>query len=172
MRRQLLPFGRLAIWPSFLVLLGMTLLGSRLSAQQPVPTQPVPTGSPAVVKYGKWGLLAASVAMNLLARNAHQQADDEFAFITEACVLDRASCATLPDGRYADPTLEQHYQRSLDHDSRARTWLVGGETALVASAVGFIWELTRAKARQKNIPFEPEVSERDGRTQLGLRFAF
>jgi hypothetical protein len=150
-----------------LFLLILTLAASPLAAQQ----QP-PPGSPALVKYGKWGLVAASVVMNLLARKAHQQADDEFLFITEACAEDRNRCATLPNGRYADPVLEQHYQRSLDHDSEARTWLIGGQTALVSAAVGFIWELTRAKARQKNIPFEPEVSERGGATQVGFRVSF
>ena len=134
--------------------------------------QDIPRGSPPLVKYGKWGLLAASVTMNLMARNAHIQADDEFAVVSETCAVDRALCATLPDGRYADPVLEQHYQRSLNYDSRARRWLVGGQTALVGAAVGFIWELARARNRRKNIPFEPEVSERDGATRMGFRIAF
>ena len=151
----------------FVFLAALTLVASPLSAQQAAPP-----GSPALIKYGKWGLLAASVAMNLLAREAHQAADDDFAFVTDVCSADRTRCTTLPNGAYADPVLEQHYQSSLDNDKKARTWLVGGQTALVAAAVGFIWELTRPKGRPGNIPFEPEVGERDGATTVGFRVAF
>jgi hypothetical protein len=150
-----------------MVCTGLTLLASPLAAQQTAPP-----GSPALVKYGKWGLLAASVVMNLLAREAHQRADDEFGFVTDACAADRTRCSTLPNGAYADPVLEQHFQSSLDYDKKARTWLVGGQTALVGAAVGFIWELTRPKGRPDNIPFEPEVSERNGATQVGFRVSF
>jgi hypothetical protein len=150
-----------------LILTGLMLLGGHLAGQQ---LQPRP--SPPLIKYGKWGLLAASLAMNLLAREAHQRADDEFAFVADACAIDRTRCTTLPDGAYADPILEQHDQSSIDYDNKARTWLVGGQTALVGAAVGFIWELTRPTGRPENIPFEPEVSERDGATQVGFRVSF
>jgi hypothetical protein len=155
MRRYLLPS---------LVLL---VMASRLPAQEV--TQ---TGSPTLLKYGKWGLLAGSLAMHLAARHAHERADEEFAIIQETCSMDRSRCTTLPDGSYADPVLEQHYQNSLDYDSKATAWLIGGETALVGAAVGFIWELTRSRGRPKNIPFEPEVSERNGITRLGFRVEF
>lgn len=148
-----------------LLLAGLAVGALPLAAQQP-------PGSPPLVKYGKWGLVAASVAMHLFAREAHQRADEEFAFVTDVCAVDRTRCTTLPDGSYADPVLEQHYQSSLDYDNKARTWLVGGQTVLVGAAVGFIWELTRPKGRPDNIPFEPEVSERDGATQVGFRISF
>jgi hypothetical protein len=149
------------------LLTGFTLLVSPLAAQQSAPP-----GSPPVVRYGKWGLLAASVAMHLVAREAHQRADDAFGVVSEICSADRTRCTTLPNGRYADPILEQHFQSSLDYDRKARTWLIGGQTALVGAAVGFIWELTRPKGRPDNVPFEPEVSERDGATQVGFRVSF
>jgi len=145
----------------------LILFAAPLAAQQTAPP-----GSPPLIKYGKWGLLAASVAMHLVAREAHQRADDDFAFVSDICSADRTRCSTLPNGAYADPVLEQHYQSSLDNDKKARTWLVGGQTALVGAAVGFIWELTRPKGRPDNIPFEPEVSERDGATRVGFRVAF
>ena len=152
---------------ALVLLTGLSLLAASLPAQQSAPRS-----SPPLIKFGKWGLLAASVAMNLLARDAHQRADEEFEFVTDACAVDRTRCTTLPDGSYADPVLEAHYQSSLDYDSKARTWLVGGQTALVAAAVGFIWELTRPKGRPDNVPFEPEVSERDGATRVGFRVSF
>lgn len=151
-----------------IVLLAMlAVLAAPLASQQAVPRS-----SPPLVKYGKWGLVAASVVMNLLAREAHQRADEEFAFVRDACTVDRTQCTTLPDGSYADPVLEAHYQSSLDYDNKARTWLIGGQTALVGAAVGFIWELTRPKGRPGNIPFEPEVGERDGATRVGFRVSF
>lgn len=131
-----------------------------------------PPGSPPLVKYGKWGLVAASVAMHLIAREAHQRADEAFEVIADACAIDPTRCSVLPNGRYADPVLEQQFQRSLDYDNKARTWLIGGQTALVGAAVGFIWELTRPKGRPDNIPFEPEVSEQNGATQVGFRVTF
>ena len=150
-----------------MVLAGLTLAASPAKAQDSI--RP---GSPPLIKYGKWGLLAVSTAMHLLAREAHQQADDDFGFVSQTCLVDRTRCSTLPDGSYADPVLEQHYQSSLDHDKTARAWLIGGQTALVGAAVAFIWELTRPKGRPDNIPFEPEVTGRNGATRVGFRVAF
>lgn len=151
-----------------LLFAAILLIASPARAQQPI-TSP---GSPALVKWGKWGLLAASVAMNVMARQAHERADDSFAVITTACIEDRTRCATLPNGHYADPLLESKFQETVRRDSEARRWLIGGETALVGAAVGFIWELARTKQHPRNIPFEPEVSQRNGATQVGVRFAF
>ena len=133
---------------------------------------PAAVGSPAPVEYGKWGLLAGSIAMNLLGLRAHNRAEDAFNAVAEACAADRTRCATLSNGAYADPFLESQFKKSLDYDSAARKWLIGGETALVGSAVMFIWELTRAKSRRENIPFEPEVTQRDGVTNMGFRVSF
>ena len=148
------------------------LLCLSLAAQPVYSQQPLSAGSPPLIKYGKWATLAASVAMNLLAAQAHNRADDAFRVITLACVQDTSNCATLSDGSYADPLLERKFQESLHHDRSARRWLIGGETALVGTAVMFIWELTRPKTRPGNIPFEPQVSERNGMTQIGVSFSF
>jgi hypothetical protein len=152
---------------ALILLVALATLASPLRAQHAAPP-----GSPPLVKYGKWGLVAASVVMHLIAREAHQEADQAFEVVTDACAVDRTRCTTLPNGHYVDPVLEQAYQRSLDYDNKARTWLIGGQTALVGAAVGFIWELTRPKGRPDNIPFEPEVSERNGATQVGFRVSF
>ena len=150
----------------------LILLCLSLAAQPLLAQQPVVSGSPALIKYGKWATLAASVAMNLLAAQAHTRADDAFQVITLACVQDTSNCATLPNGNYADPFLELKFQESLQYDRSARRWLIGGETMLVGTAVMFIWELTRSKTRPGNIPFEPQVGERNGRTEIGMNFSF
>jgi hypothetical protein len=141
----------------------LSLVGSRADAQ----------GLGPVVKYGKWVLLAGAVAMNYQAVREHDQADDAYDVLEAECTADNSRCALGSDGTYADPAMEDLYQTTLSHDQQARRWLIGGEAALVGSAVLFIWELTRPKDRPDNIPFEPEVrSMRAGGTGLGLRVAF
>ncbi len=130
-------------------------------------------GQGPVVKYGKWALLAGAIGMNYLADRAHDRADKAFDIIEAECSTDQQRCALGPGGGYADPELEDLYQTSLQHDRRARVWLIGGESALVGSAAMFIWELARPKNRPGNIPFEPEMRMMpSGRTGLGLRVAF
>ena len=144
-----------------LVLSALLLLSGPAHAQGPV------------VKYGKWALLAGAIGMNYLADRAHDRADNAFDIIEAECAIDQQRCALGSGGGYADPELEDLYQTSLQHDRRARLWLIGGESALVGSAAMFIWELARPKNRPDNIPFEPEMRVMPGgRTGLGLRAAF
>ena len=145
------------------VALTLTVLTSPAQAQ----------GSKPVVKYGKWVLVAGAAAMNYLALQAHNQADDSFDTLEANCLESRQRCALGPDGSYLDPTSEDFYQASLHYDRVARSWLIGGELALAGAAALFVWELTQPKGRPGNIPFEPEVrSMRSGATGVGLRFAF
>lgn len=144
-----------------LVLAAFLLVSTPAQAQGPV------------VKYGKWALLAGAIGMNYLADRAHDRADNVFDVIEAECATDQQRCALGAGGGYADPNLEDLYQRSLRYDRRARLWLIGGESALVGSAAMFIWELAGPKNRPDNIPFEPEVRVMpSGRTGLGLRVAF
>jgi hypothetical protein len=145
------------------VILTLTLFTSPAQAQ----------GGKPVIKYGKWVLVAGAAAMNYLALQAHNQADDSFNALEARCFESRQRCALRPDGTYLDPTAEDLYQGSLRYDRIARGWLIGGEAALAGAAALFVWELTRPKGRPGNIPFEPEVrSIRGGATGVGLRFAF
>lgn len=151
-----------------LAALALILAAGPLTAQEPAPR----SSSPALIKYGKWATLGASIAMNILAARAHSDADDAFDVITRTCVPDPTRCDTGPNGRYLDPFIEGKYQRSLSRDRAARGWLIGGETLLVGTAAMFIWELTRSRTRPANIPFEPQVTTRGDRTEVGVRFAF
>jgi len=129
-------------------------------------------GSPAPVKYGKWLLLAGAVGMNFAAANAHRDADDFFDELDDRCTSDHALCAQGPNGAYLDAESERLYQSSVTMDQRARTWLIGGEAAALGAAVMFVWEFARPKAAPGNIPFEPRVSIRPERTELGLTVRF
>jgi hypothetical protein len=127
--------------------------------------------SPAPVKYGKWAVLATSIGLNILAADAHRDADRVFEEIEARCETDPALCG-VAGGGYVDPVNEALYQETLRLDRRSRTFLVTGEAAFLGAAALFIWEFARPKAPPDNLPFEPEVSVRNGVTRLGLRVAW
>jgi hypothetical protein len=147
---------------SLLLLLGLALAPATLAGQQ----------SPPLVRYGKWVLAAGAVGLNLLAARDHGHADDAFDELRSFCFDNFDRCAVGPDGRYLNRRSEGLYQTSLHYDRRARTWLVGGEAALVAAAGMFVWELTRRTDKPDNIPFEPEVRSLERATGIGVRVAW
>jgi hypothetical protein len=128
--------------------------------------------SPLPIRYGKWVLLAGAVGLNIAAADAHRDAERVFDEIEERCAIDQALCDLTDDGGYADLQTEQLYQQTLRLDRRSRTFLFGGEAALLGAAALFIWEFARPKSPPGNIPFEPEVSVRAGTTRIGLRAAW
>jgi len=129
--------------------------------------------SPAVVRYGKWALAAGALGMHYLGSREHDRAEEVFGQIRARCAAEEAFCGTNLDGSYSNPETEALFQRTLSHDRRARTWLVGGQLSLLGAAGMFIWELTRPSGRRENIPFEPEVTtQADGSTRMGVRVAF
>ena len=137
-------------------------LASAAPAQQPAP----------LIRYGKWVLAAGAVGMNLLAAREHNRADDAFDTLRARCFDDFTLCAVGPDGTYLNPSIESLYQWSLHYDRRARTWLIGGETALLGAGVMFVWELTRKTDKPDNIPFEPEIRSLRQATGVGVRIAW
>ena len=112
------------------------------------------------------------MGFNLLAAESHQNADDAFNTLEDLCFEDFDRCDLGPDGTYLNPQIEALYQTSLHYDRETRTWLIIGETALVASATMFVWELTRHTDKPDNIPFEPEVRSLKRGTGIGLRIAW
>ncbi|MGE0354242.1 MAG: hypothetical protein AB7I33_04755 [Gemmatimonadales bacterium] len=167
MRLKLRPAGRLVFG-----LLLLTSPGMVRTAAAQVPDS-LRSGSPALVKYGKWAMLAASIGMGVIAARAHDQAETAFDYIRGACFSDKDLCTTGPDGRYTNPTIEDRYQLSLHYDRRARAWLWGAEGAFAGAALLFIWEFTRPAGPPRNIPFEPEVSTTPaGATHVGFKVGF
>ncbi len=146
----------------WILLLGAALLSSPAQAQEPSP----------LVKYGKWVLVAGSAAMNYLALEAHNDAEDSFDEVESRCFDNPSRCDLGPTGTYTDPEIEAFYQTSLHYDRAARGWLIGGQAALAGAAVLFIWELTLPKGPPENIPFEPEVRSLYQATGLGVRLQF
>ena len=147
------------------VALLLALAPSTVGAQQATP-------SPPLVKWGKWALLGGAVTMNLLAADAHEQANDVFDEIEARCVTDETLCYADGAGNYADDQTEALYQQTLGHDRRARGWLIGGQGALIGAAALFIWEFTRPQSLPENIPFEPEVDIGARETRVGVNLRF
>ena len=162
---------RAAVVRAIVVLL--VLFAAPACARRAMAQRPAATRIPAAAKYGKWALLAGSIGFNLAALHQHHLADDTFAQLSDLCTAaDHIRCATGPDGRYADPVAEGIYQSSLRSDRRARLWLIAGETMLLGSAAVFVWELSRPKGPNPNIPFTPRVGMMGDRATLGIAIAF
>jgi hypothetical protein len=158
-------------------LLGSALLACVIAAAPAAATAQAPDttiyrSSPALIKYGKWVLLGAALGMGYQAAQSHNDADDIFTQLEDYCFDDRTRCDRAPSGRYLDPTSERYYQRSLSYDRKSRGWLIGGEVALLGAAGMFIWELSRPKRPNPNIPFEPTVNFRGPTTNMGLKVSF
>ena len=138
------------------------------------PTVAAAQGSPALVKYGKWAVLAASVGFNLLAADAHDDANRVFDQVKARCATpNNARCEVDGAGTYFDPVTEGLFQESLRLDRRAKRWLIGGEAALLGATALFIWELTRSKeSPPDNEPFAPIVQEFSHGIGLGLEVRF
>lgn len=151
-------------------LLCLALSATELAAQQRDSAWTRQT--PFAVKYGKWATLAATVGMALKASAAHHDADRAFNNLRGYCDQDISRCDQLSGGAYADPVAERFYQTSIRRDRHARGWLLGGETAFLATAGLFVWELTRPRQAPKNIPFEPTVSVVGATTSVGLAIRF
>jgi hypothetical protein len=155
-----------------LLVLGLCLGAGSLAAQASDSLFQARRGSPFVVKYGKWLVLAGAVGMGLKASSAHHDADRAFDRLEDYCFEDQDRCDQRPDGSYLDPVAERHYQRAITRDRHARGWLLGGEVALLGAAGMFVWELTRPKGGPDNIPFEPQMRWDGRRTRLGLNIPF
>jgi len=150
----------------------VALLAAPAAAQSADSVFRVRHGSPALVKFGKWGVLALGLGMGLKAAAAHSDADRADTRLTNYCLDDPRRCDQKPGGSYLDPVAERHYQQALRGDRRARGWLIGGEAAVLGAAGLFVWELTRPRQRPDNIPFAPEVSLEGRVTRLGVRVGF
>lgn len=156
------------------LLLALSLVSAqRLTAQQVIPDSVFHRkASPALVKYGKWALLAAAAGMGVKAAHAHNDAERAFDQLQDYCDPTPTRCDQAENGDYLDNQAESIYQRSLSYDRHSRGWLLGGEVTFLGAMGLFVWELTRPKGPAKNIPFEPTVGVVGERTNLGVRVTF
>ncbi len=121
----------------------------------------------ALVRYGKWATLGAAGAFAYLGAATHDRADRDYNTLLDYC---RASgpCPIGADGHYTDPHAEALYRRVRDADRLARGWLVGGQLAILTSAVLFVLDLKRG-SEPKNIPFSGYVAAGRFGTNVGVQ---
>jgi hypothetical protein len=156
-----------------LVALTLPLAAAGALAAQATPARNATSWTRPVTRYGKWVTAATAIGFTALAAREHQRSADAWDLLVDICRADFADCATGPDGRYLNGVTEQHYQRSLYYDARARRRLLAGQLSLLVSAVFFLADLRRGQSDPENIPFDPDklVFTPDGRggALVGLR---
>jgi hypothetical protein len=160
-------------------LAGLLLLHAVLvvpvAAQQSAP-EPTSSWTRPVAHYGKWVTAAAAIGLTALAVREHNQSADAWDQLLLICRTDNADCTIGPQGTYLDPIAENHYQRALYYDARARRRLVVGQVALVIAAGLFIADLSRGQNGPPNIPFDPNRlvlgTSPGGGTRIGVRLEF
>ena len=131
--------------------------------------------SRSIVHYGKWVTAATAVGLTILAAREHDRAQDDWNQLLDLCRSNNAACQLRSDGQYADYNAELLFQRTTYYDRRARSRLIGGQVALLASAAMFILDLRHQGRDAPNIPFHGlELSaapQGDGaRLELRMRF--
>ena len=125
------------------------------------------------IKYGKWGLLVATVGLNLAASEANERANGSFAELEDRCFQDPQACTVDGGGQYNDPQSEALFQRSVRLDTSARRFLIAGQVALMGAAAMFIYEFTRPPGEpDDNVPFAPLIQETQDGVGVGLEFRF
>jgi hypothetical protein len=146
-----------------------------LAAQEAAPA-PGRSWTRPVARWGKWLTAAAAVGFTALAVREHAQSADSWDALLSICRTDNADCAIGPNGRYLNIIAENHYQRSLYFDARARRRLVVGQATLVVAAALFIVDLSRGRNGPPNVPFDPNRLEvgpgAGGGTRIGVRLQF
>ncbi|HSL69416.1 MAG TPA: hypothetical protein VK864_04200, partial [Longimicrobiales bacterium] len=106
-------------------------------------------------RVGKWATLTGAAGAAVYGYLANRDADSRYEDLETLCLADPERCADrLPDGSFADPTLEQEYQEILDLDSRARFSLTASQIAMAATIVLFIIDLPRGGTGE-DIPYRP-----------------
>lgn len=146
-----------------------------LSAQEtlrPSDHATIRPGVPAAVKVGKWATLAGSALLGIAAYNAHQDAESSYDALLARCRTVDFSCLLDENNTYLDPVSERLYDDSQRADRRAAKYLIGSEVLFVATAAGFIWELTHREERPDNIPFVPRISQTRSETRVSWSLSF
>jgi hypothetical protein len=160
---------------SALVLFFCATAPLRLSAQEPLrtdaPAQLRP-GVPPVVRFGKWATLAGSVFFGISAYNAHQDAESSYDELLDRCRTVDFSCLLDENNTYLDPVSERLYDDSQAADRRAARSLIASEVLFVATAAGFIWDLTHRTEEPENIPFVPRITQSRSETRISWSLSF
>lgn len=145
------------------------------SGQRPHATWDVVSWHRATVHYAKWATGGAAAWLTVLAVREHDRSERYRNRLLDLCRADSGQCAIGSDGRYTNPLSEDLYQRSVRHDRRARTRLIGGQAALLVTVGLFLLDRKRGQEGPENIPLAPlevAASPATGGGRVGLRLTF
>jgi hypothetical protein len=140
--------------------------------RRPSASAPQRPGVPPVVRIGKWATLAGSVFFGISAYNAHQDAESSYDELLDRCRTVDFSCLLDENNTYLDPLSERLYDDSQAADRRAAKSLIASEILFVATAAGFIWDLTHRTEEPENIPFIPRITQTRSETRVAWTFSF
>ena len=127
------------------------------------------------VHYGKWLTAASAVALTWMGAHEHARSADAWDELVAFCRVNNANCTLGPNGRYLNGVSEDHYQRSLRYDRRARTRLLAGQGALLLTIGFFLLDRNHGDDGPENIPFpslEMAADPRAAGAQVGFRWTF
>ncbi len=125
------------------------------------------------LRIAKWSTLLIAGGAAAYGFSQNRVADREYEDLEKECDANPAACLKVPgDDAYADPALEQRYQKIVDRDDRARLALLGGQLGILASVVMFIIDLPDRETPE-DIPYDPKPLRvglrRDGGAELAIR---
>jgi hypothetical protein len=108
------------------------------------------------LRIAKWTTFLASGAAAAYGFSQNRVADDEYLKLEMECEESPLSCFKLADtDQYADPAMEQRYQKILKRDEDARFALLAGQIGIAASVVMFIIDLPDRESPE-DIPYDPK----------------
>jgi hypothetical protein len=128
-----------------------------------------------LLHYGKWLTAGTAVAFTWMGAHEHARSADAWDALVTLCRANNARCTLGADGRYLDAIAEEHYQRSLRYDRRARTRLLLGQGALLLTIGFFLLDRPQGDDGPENIPvapFEVSADPRTGGVRVGMRIGF
>ncbi len=127
-----------------------------------------------VSRYGKWASLAAAAGLITAAAVFDSDAQDAQQALTSFCEPDPTLCQIVGSGgdeRYSSTEAEALFQESARLQTKSRSFLIGGQLAIVSAGTMFLIDLLYRDGRPKNIPFT-SLEFYSAPHQLGLSLRF
>lgn len=134
------------------------------TAESSTPVDPTPAFIP-LPKYGpwvgtaKWITLGSAAGLGALGFKLHRDADNLFRQLEARCADDPDNCRERTErGAYADPALEDLFQRVENKDALARVALISSQVSFGASVVLFIVDFGKGRGPD-DVPYDPPESK-------------
>ncbi len=153
------------------------VLGASVAAPLAAQSVPMPSERPwyvSVSRYGKWVSLAGAAGLVTAAAVFDSDARAADAALSGFCEPDPTQCQLVGSGngqRYISATAESLYQEAARLKKKSRSFLIGGQFAIVSAGSMFLIDLLYGDKTPRNIPF-PGLELHSTPRQLGLAVRF